>query len=115
MKTLKLQITVFVILVVAQIAQSQLNSKKLESSTRINSLVSENSVRNYENLTNIGEILELFSVDVIGSQWTSIYKGLTTACAQNMMEYLSGLEKKEVWAIKSKLSLSAVALQTKRE
>lgn len=74
-------------------------------------------IRNYENLTRIEEILELFSVEVIGSQWTKIHQKLSTVCARNMMEYLSGLEQKEIWAIKSKLlkCWSADAYETKRE
>lgn len=117
MKTASLCVIVLVITVFAQSTQSQISQKsfKQEAATRTNSLISEYPVRNYENLTSIGDILELFSVDVIGSQWTTIHKRLTAACAQNMMEYLSGLERKEVWAIKSKLCLSAVVLQTERE
>lgn len=117
MKTASLCVIVLVITVFAQSAQSQFSPKsfKQEASTRTNALISEYLVRNYENLTSIGDILELFSVDVIGSQWTTIHKRLTTTCAQNMMEYLSGLERKEVWAIKSELCLSAVVLQTVRE
>lgn len=104
MKTVKLSITLLVI-TVARIAHSQSNSKssKNEAASRTNSLVNDHLVHNYDNLTSISEILELFSVDVIGSQWTNIHKRLTTACAHNMMEYLNGLEKKEVWAIKSEL------------
>lgn len=117
MKTASLTVIVLVITVFAQSVQSQFGPKsfKQEASTRTNSLINEYLVRNYENLTSIGDILELFSVDVIGSQWTTIHKRLTPACAQNMMEYLSGLERKEVWAIKSKSCLSAVVLQTDRE
>lgn len=72
-------------------------------SSHINYLKRDTVVRNYDNITRIEEILELFSVDVIGSQWTKIHDKLSTVCAQNMMEYLSGLERKEIWAIKSKL------------
>lgn len=105
MKTVKLSITLLAITVFARITHSQSNPKssKYEAAARTNSLVNDHLVHNYENLTSISEILELFSVDVIGSQWTNIHKRLTTACAHNMMEYLNGLEKKEVWAIKSEL------------
>ena len=61
------------------------------------------TIRNYANLTRIEDILELFSVEVIGSQWKQIYSKLNSNCANDMMEYLSGLEEKEIWAIKSKL------------
>lgn len=86
-------------------SQSQLNTKNytLDSTIRTDLLNQDPVVRNYENLTSIGSILDLFSVDVIGSQWTNIHQRLSSACAQNMMEYLSGLERKKIWAIKSKL------------
>lgn len=65
---------------------------------------SSSAVRNYDNLTRIEDVLELFSMDVIGSQWKSIYSRLSHHCANDMVAYLSGLEKKEIWAIKSKFS-----------
>lgn len=74
-----------------------------DPASRINHLKKDSAVHNYENITRIEEILDLFSVGVIGSQWTKIYKRLSTVCAENMMKYLSGLEQKEVWAIKSEL------------
>ena len=74
-----------------------------QNDPRINILKKDSVVHNYENITRIEEILELFSVGVIGSQWTKIYKRLSTVCAENMMQYLNGLEQKEIWAIKSKL------------
>lgn len=82
-----------------------------DASTRRNYLGASSLVRNYNNLTRIGDILDLFSVDVIGQNWSEkIHKRLSSGCAFNMMEYLSGLEQKEIWAIKSKMleCLSAV-------
>lgn len=86
----------------------------------INHLKKDSLVHNYENITRIEEILELFSVGVIGSRWTKIHKKLSTVCAENMMKYLNGLEQKEIWAIKSKLfkcvfCLSAGVNNSKRE
>lgn len=83
-------------------AQTSVDELKYESST---------VVRNFNNLTRIEEILELFSVDVIGSQWKLIHgKIQNELCAKNMIEYLEGLQNKKVWAIKSKLlKWSAVA------
>lgn len=79
---------------------------------------SSSAVRNYDNLTRIEDILELFSVDVIGSQWKTIYSRLSHDCANDMVAYLSGLEKKEIWAIKSKFRVvlqSATDRAAKRE
>lgn len=101
MKILPLTITALSLALFLNGVQSQSDIKP-DTTSRIN-LSKDSLVRNYENLTRIEEILELFSVDVIGSQWTNIHKRLSTVCARNMMEYLSGLEQKEIWAIKSKL------------
>lgn len=85
-------------------SQSSIKEFTYESDSKTTLLRKDLAVRNYENLTSIGDILELFSVDVIGAQWTNIHKKLSTSCAHNMVEYLNGLEKKEIWAMKSKLA-----------
>lgn len=102
MKILTIAITICLAL---HCVESQ--SPNNNSSSRINHLKTLD-VHNYENITRIEEILDLFSVRVIGSQWTNIYNKLSTVCAENMMKYLNGLEQKEIWAIKSKLSYSTV-------
>lgn len=62
------------------------------------------SVQNYENLTRIEDILELFSVDIIGAQWENIYEKIhDKQCAKDMTEYLNGLSNRKIWAMKSKL------------
>ena len=61
------------------------------------------SVQNYENLTRMEDILELFSVDIIGAQWENIYEKIQNKqCAKDMTEYLNGLSKRKIWAMKSK-------------
>jgi hypothetical protein len=59
------------------------------------------TVRNFENLTRIEEILNLFSIEEIGRQWVKLNDKLNPICAYNMLEYLSGLEKRKIWAVKS--------------
>lgn len=81
----------------------------------------DSPVRNYENLTRIEDILNLISVQVIGSQWKNIHSRVSANCAHDMTNYLNGLEKKEIWAIKSKYYRfyfflpSAAGLESKRE
>lgn len=58
-------------------------------------------VRNFYNLTRIEDLLDLFNMNEIGAQWKQIHDKVNPICAQNMMEYLSGLEKRTIWAIKS--------------
>lgn len=91
----KMRNSVLAILIIVIVSQS--SSQSVKEERNLDALI-----RNYENITNIDHILNLFSVGVIGSQWQQLHKKLSTACSRNMMEYLSGLEEKEIWAIKSK-------------
>lgn len=113
-------LTVFVfklILIVNRVhSQSNVDELKYESSTRTNYLKNDLVVRNYNNLTRIEDILELFSVSFIGSQWKEIYSKLRSEiCAKDMTEYLSGLEEKKIWAIKSKLYKKRKIRQTNEQ
>lgn len=96
MRSLVLKAFVLVLVLSGCVHSQSSESPKYDSSS--------SAVRNYENLTRIEDVLELFSVDVIGSQWKTIYSRLSHHCANDMVAYLSGLEKKEIWAIKSKFS-----------
>lgn len=105
-KNLTLTIVVLKLILVVNSVQSQSNVDELkyESSTRTNYLKNDLVVRNYGNLTRIEDILELFSVGVIGSQWKEIHDKIRNEkCASDMEEYLNGLETRKIWAIKSKL------------
>jgi hypothetical protein len=76
------------------------DSQSNESSTRTNL---RDSIQNYDNLTRIEEILELFSVNIIGKQWKELYPKIQDErCANDMTKYLNGLSTKQIWAIKSK-------------
>lgn len=92
MKNSMLAIVLFQLVIV-----SQISSQSVKEERNLDALI-----RNYDNLTNIDHILNLFSVGVIGAQWQKLHNKLRPECAHNMMEYLSGLEQKEIWAIKSK-------------
>lgn len=96
MRSLVLKAFVLVLVLSGCVHSQSSESPKYDSSS--------SAVRNYDNLTRIEDVLELFSVDVIGSQWKTIYSRLSHHCANDMVAYLSGLEKKEIWAIKSKFS-----------
>lgn len=85
------------IFVIQLMIASQSSSQSVKEERNLDALI-----RNYDNVTNIDHILNLFSVGVIGSQWRPLHKQLSPACAHNMMEYLGGLEEKEIWALKSK-------------
>lgn len=60
------------------------------------------SVQNYDNVTGMEDVLELFSVRIIGSQWKEINEKIKeNSCAESMMQYLSGLKNRQMWAMKS--------------
>lgn len=86
------------IIAIQLVVVSQSSSQSAKEERNLDALI-----RNYDNVTNIDHILNLFSVGVIGSQWRELHKKLSSPCTHDMMEYLSGLEQKEIWAIKSKL------------
>lgn len=87
-----------IIFLVVNFAQSQSIHDETQKQTKM-----FGTVRNYDNLTRIEEILELFSVHVIGAEWTKIHSRLSPACSHDMVEYLDGLEQSKIWAIKSEL------------
>lgn len=109
-------IKIMLIIIAAQIVVLTVKCVNSQSTLEDKSELKENpSIRNYENLTQVDQILDLFSIGEIGLAWTQLYKRLSTPCAQNMMEYLSGLEQKEIWAMKSKCCRSAVDVETEKE
>lgn len=62
----------------------------------------DNAIHNYGNLTSIRELLELFSIEYIGTDWMNIHKSLSHQCSRDTTKYLNGLSQRRVWAIKSK-------------
>ena len=58
-------------------------------------------VKNFQNLTRIEDLLDLFSIEEIGAQWTRLHDKLSPACSVDMLQYLSGLEQRKLWALKS--------------
>lgn len=102
-----LEIVLIVSNVVSQSNNFDSNSKFISNSLRSND---ESMVRNYDNLTSIEDILELFSINVIGSRWKAVHNKVNPICAQHMMEYLNGLERKKIWAIKSKYRKSRLQM-----
>lgn len=59
-------------------------------------------IHNYGNISSIREILEIFSIEYIGSEWININKLMSQQCSNDMTKYLNGLSQKKVWSIKSK-------------
>jgi hypothetical protein len=64
--------------------------------------LNESNFRNYENLSGIDDLVQLYDIHVLGSKWKEVGPRVSSQCARDMNEYFGGLEKKVSWAIKSK-------------
>jgi peptidoglycan/LPS O-acetylase OafA/YrhL len=117
MKKFKLNLVVILELVLVVIAQQQLPNFNSTDFLRNNiSGDSNNSslkfiqkkfssnenlvVKNFDNLTRIDDVLNLFSIDELGRQWVKVSSRLSSICAHNMLEYFNGLENRKIWAVK---------------
>lgn len=91
------------ILIINNVEAQQPNLSIQNSLNHVDSsdIKNKDLVRNFYNLTRIEDLLDLFNMNEIGAQWKQIHDKVNPICAQNMMEYLSGLEKRTIWAIKS--------------
>lgn len=91
------------ILIINNVQAQQPNLRFQNNGTNSENSESKNNdlVQNFYNLTRIEDLLDLFNMNEIGAQWKQIHDNVNPICAQNMMEYLSGLEKRTIWAIKS--------------
>lgn len=86
-------ITIILLLVSSAYAKSE-NVRNIKSDETF-------VVKNYANITRLGDILNLFSINKIGSSWKEVSLQLSRKCARDMTEYLNGLEEKKIWALKS--------------
>lgn len=68
-----------------------------------NTSSSENVIKDFDKLILISDILDLFNLGSVGRQWIQLSQKLTPGCQKDMTQYLYGLEKRKLWAIKSKL------------
>ncbi|CRL04481.1 CLUMA_CG017562, isoform A [Clunio marinus] len=102
MKNLIFKSALVLCIVVVNSVHSQLNSNDLSYGSDDKKLIprKDDLIHNYANLTSIKSVLDLFSIDVIGSKWMQIHDKLSTVCSRHMIEYLNGLDKKEIWALK---------------
>lgn len=70
--------------------------------TNNNSSTSTAVVRNFNDIKLIDDLLDIFNLAQLGSQWSTVREKLSTICARDMTEYFYGLEKGKLWALKSK-------------
>ena len=62
----------------------------------------ENRAKNYVNITRLEDILNLFNINKIGASWKELSSRVNHKCSRDMTDYLEGLDKRKIWALKSK-------------
>lgn len=90
-------ITLFLLLLVSSAYAKSENIRNNLKSDESSNFVA----KNYANLTRLGDILNLFSINKIAAAWKEVNLKLDKKCAREMTEYLNGLEEKKIWALKS--------------
>lgn len=58
--------------------------------------------RNFNDIQMINDLLDVFNIAHLGAQWSSVQGTLSKKCADDMTLYFQGLEKRKLWALKSK-------------
>jgi hypothetical protein len=77
------------------------NNVDAKNSSHINREVLEFVAKNYENITRLEDVLDIYNINTIGLNWINVSGHLGKSCAYNMMEYLNGLQERKIWAMKS--------------
>lgn len=57
---------------------------------------------NFTNLIRISNILDVFNIERIGTEWDAVSREISANCSTDMIEYLQGLQTSKIWAVKSK-------------
>lgn len=60
--------------------------------------------RNFTDFMQIRDVLNVFSVEHIGSLWPEFSRQLKGKCAGDLLEYLQALKKGAMWAMQSELT-----------
>lgn len=67
-------------------------------------LLSRESIpENFTNIVRLEDVLVIFDLDGIATNWPTIRHELRSSCQHDMNEYFRGLQQHKMWAIKSKL------------
>lgn len=105
MKNLVCKLFILKLILIINNVQAQEPNLSIQNSIKHVNITSDiknkDLVRNFYNLTRIEDLLDLYNINEIGAQWKQIHDKVNPICAQNMMEYLDGLEQRTIWAIKS--------------
>lgn len=83
-------------------AQESTTTRVASSSSVVAANFTTTSTRNFNDIRLINGMLDLFNIAHLGAQWSSVQGKLTKKCADDMTKYFYGLEKRKLWALKSK-------------
>lgn len=83
-------------------AQESTTTRVASSSSVVAANFTTTSTRNFNDIRLINDMLDLFNIAHLGAQWSSVQGKLTKKCADDMTKYFYGLEKRKLWALKSK-------------
>lgn len=86
----------------ATTAQESTTSRVASSSSVVAANYTTTTSRNFNDIQLINEMLDIFNIAHLGAQWSSVQGKLTKKCADDMTKYFYGLEKRKLWALKSK-------------
>jgi hypothetical protein len=73
----------------------------LVTCARAQTVVFDDEPVSYENITRIEEILTVFNLDLVASQWSNVHHRLGARCSVEVADYLRGLRNRKIWAMKS--------------
>lgn len=65
----------------------------------------ESTADNFTNIVRLEDVLVIFDLNEIATNWPKIRHDLRSTCQHDMNEYFRGLQQHKMWAIKSKLQL----------
>lgn len=63
----------------------------------------ESTSENFTNIVRLEDVLVIFDLDGVATNWPQIRHELRSNCQHDMNEYFRGLQQHKMWAIKSKL------------
>lgn len=94
-------ISVMLLLATLATAQESTVSTRVASSSSSANFTTTTS-KNFNDIKLINDMLDVFNIAHLGAQWSNVQGKLSKKCASDMTEYFVGLEKRKLWALKSK-------------
>lgn len=123
MKTVSFLVVIVVTCIVAEVTKNTSETLKLQQNKTIdvhshNSNKTAKSIHlpsghqehhNFTNLQRISNVLNVFSISELAHVWNQHEHEFNANCSRNMREYFHGLQKGNLWAVKSEYIYSLYA------